>query len=211
MHALAVTVMLAVAAGESFDASMKKAVALYNEAEWDAALRELTLAESLAATDAQRESAWLHQGVVLANVPDAEAARAAWRRALERAPSAELPVPVSPRVKALFVEVQKQVQDTLAAQPRTRVLTPSQSDADEGKFPLVPVVSLGAGLLSGGVGLAFALLSNASLQASGMATTNEEREGLRSRAGLQSTIANIAFAVAGVAALTALITFIVLD
>lgn len=210
MHALALALLLVAGAGGSYDASMKKAVGLYNEAEWDAALRELTIAEKFATTDAQRLSVWLHEGIMMANVPDADAARAAWKRALELDVKAELPLPVSPRVKALFQEVQKQVKQQLADAPRKQTLTPRRPQAlDEQRFPIVPVISLGLGLVSGGIGLAFAVVANSTRDAS--RAPGADMAALSARASLYSTIANIAFAVAGAAALTALITFILLD
>src|SRR6267154_2536887 len=109
MSALATALLLLTAgASSSYDAAMAKAVALYNEAEWDAALRELTIAEKLATDDHQRLAVLMHQGIMLANVPDPEAARASWRRGLELDPKAELPLAVSPRVRSLFQEVQRE-------------------------------------------------------------------------------------------------------
>jgi hypothetical protein len=209
------TAVLMLSAAAPFDAAMAKAVGLYNDAEWDAALRELTIAERLAADDAQRASVWLHQGVMLANVPDAEAAKAAWRRALEVNAGAELPLPVSPRVKALFQEVQKAAQAAKADAPKQQALTPDGSRRVQveapSHFPIWPVVSLGAALAAGGIGIGFALGANGQLQASRNTTDPGVKEEFRQAAATQSMVANVAFAVAGVAALAALITFIVLD
>src|SRR5437879_5757679 len=102
MTVLGAALLLLAGASGSYDTAMAKAVELYNEAEWDAALRELSSAEALAKNDAQRVAVWLHQGVMHANVPNPDAARAAWRRALELDPDATLPLAVSPRVRALF-------------------------------------------------------------------------------------------------------------
>src|SRR5262249_18302894 len=151
--------MVLLSASTSFDAAIARAVSLYNEAEWDGALRELSIAEKYASTDAQRLSVLLHEGIMLANVPDPEAARTSWRRGLELDPNAELPLAVSPRVRALFQEVQRSVKQKHLAKdaPKQDELTPKPTGtsppelvpppaAEKSHFPIVPVVSLGAGL-----------------------------------------------------------------
>jgi hypothetical protein len=215
MGALASALLLSLAA-TPFDAAMGRAVALYNDAEWDAALRELTIAERLATDDGQRVQVWLHQGIMLANVPDAAAAKAAWRRALEVNLEAELPLAVSPRVKTLFQEAKQAAEKAAEDAPKQRDLTPQPGDPrpqleSQTSFPIVPVISLGAALAAGGVGLGFALSANAQLAAARDTIDPMLKEELRGRAGTHSMIANIAFVVAGAAALAALITFIVLD
>lgn len=215
MPALAAALLIVAGASGSYDAALAKAVALYNEAEWDAALRELTIAEKLASDDGQRVTIWLHQGIMLANVPDADAARAAWRRALELEPQSELPLPVSPRVRALFQEVQKSVRDAPTkpslVPAENRGGAPQQAVEEPSSFPVIPLIALGAGLAAGGVGLGFALGASSQFSAAQRTTDPAQSEALRARATTQATIGNIAFAVAGAAALIALITFIVLD
>lgn len=217
MHALVTVLVLA--AG-TFDAAMAKAVALYNEAEWDLALRELTAAEKLATSDAQKSAVWLHQGIVLANVPDADRARAAWRRALELDVSAQLPLPVSPRVRALFDETKAKVKAAPrpppADAPANPALTPRERPANvpgyaQSRFPVVPLVSLGVALVSGGVGIGMLLMADATKRQERAAPSMEQMNALRSRGFTETLISNIAFGIAGAAALVALITFIVME
>lgn len=217
MHALVTVLVLA--AG-TFDAALARAVALYNEAEWDGALRELGSAEQLATTEAQKAAVWLHQGIVHANVPDAAAARAAWRRALELEVSAQLPLPVSPRVRALFDETKAQVMASppppRAGAPANPALTPRERPATvpgltEPSFPVVPVVSLGVALVAGGVGLGLLLAADATKRQERAAPSLEQMNALRSRGFTESLVSNIAFGLAGAAALAALVTFIVMD
>ncbi|MBK7863916.1 MAG: hypothetical protein IPJ65_35970 [Archangiaceae bacterium] len=204
---LALAGLMVTGASSTYDGAMTKAVALYNDAEWDASLRELSIAEQLAKSDAQRTRVWLHQGVVFANVPDPTAAKASWRRALELEPRGELPLPVSPRVKVLFDEARKEAAQARADAPRRPSLT---ANPNEAPFPLVPILSLGGALVAGGVGLGFAVSAN-SMLATARTLMEPDATQLRNRAGTQSTVAYVAFAVAGAAALAALITFIVMD
>ncbi len=202
-----------VTSASGYDAAMAKSVRLYNEAEWDAALRELSVAEKLAADDAERATVWLHQGVMHANVPNAEAAEAAWRRALELDAKQDLPLPVSPRVKALFEKVRGTVKEKPRLVPKEdqRRAEAAALVQEPSRFPVVPVVCLGAALAAGGVGLGFTFAASSTYGASRSAPTEDERLALSQRAWTQSLVGNIAFVTAGVAALAALITFIVLD
>ncbi len=205
--------VVVLAAVSPFEAAMGRAVAHYNEAEWDAALKELAIAERQAGTDTERVAVWMHQGVVLANVPDAEAAKAVWRRALEEIPAAPLPLQVSPRVKSLFEEVQREVATRAPADaPKQAALAPAPKNelAGGSGVPIVPIVSLGVAVAAGGVGLGFAISASSLLNAARVADP-ASRDALRSEASTHSLVGNIAFVVAGAAALTALITFIVLD
>jgi hypothetical protein len=221
MAALTTAVLLIASASGSYDAAMAKAVALYNEAEWDAALRELTIAEKFAASEEQKLKVWVHEGIMLANVPDADAAKAAWVRALKVDPKLQLPLAVSPRVKAMVQEAQKLAEAARKAErdaPRQVQLTPQDPGprpAYDGQpsFPLVPIISLGVGVVAGGLGLGFALGANSLLAAARNPALQgtPEPDRLKGQAATYSTIANVAFAVAGAAALTALITFIVID
>jgi tetratricopeptide (TPR) repeat protein len=207
------TLLTLLTSASGYDAALARSVQLYNEAEWDAALRELTVAEKLAADDAERAKVWLHQGVIHANVPNAEAAEAAWRRALELDAKQHLPLPVSPRVKALFEKVRGTVKEkpVLVPQEDQRRAEALALMRPPSKFPVVPVVCLGAALAAGGVGLGFAFAASSTYGAARSATSEAERLALSQRAWTQSLVGNIAFVTAGVAALAALITFIVLD
>ncbi|MBL8954665.1 MAG: hypothetical protein JNK82_28060 [Myxococcaceae bacterium] len=187
------------------EAAVGRAVVHYNDAEWDAALRELAIADRVAQTDAEHVAVWLHQGIVLANVPDAEGAKAAWRSALELQPRALLPLQVSPRVQALFDGLRPKPADA----PTAVALTPKNEPAASSRVPVVPIVSLGLAVVASGVGLGLAVSASSLFSAARVAEPSA-RDALRAEAQTRSLAGNIAFAVAGAAAVVALITFIVL-
>lgn len=216
------TALLVLAGATTFDESMASAVRLYNDAEWDAALKELSVAERWAKTDEQQQAVWLHQGIMLANVPDTARAREVWAKALALDAQAALPLAVSPRVKALFQEVQRAALARLKSTPKDAPvkaeLVPAPVGSDETPrslqqppVPWVPVISLGAAVLAGGVALGFAISANEVLSAARASGDPQHSSALRSRASTQSLVSNLMFGVAGAAALTALLTFILLD
>jgi len=206
-------VAVLLAAVSPFEAAMGRAVAHYNEAEWDAALRELTVAERYATGEAEQVAVWMHQGVMLANVPDAEAAKGKWRRALEAIPKAQLPLQVSPRVKALFEQVQQEVAARPVREaPKPVPLTPAPAQEVAGSpgVPLVPIISLAVAVAGAGIGMGLIISASSLLNAAkGADPVTAAR--LRADGSVQSTIAYIAFGLAGAAALTAVITFILME
>lgn len=114
LAALGVALLLAAAdpgpPSSRFDELVQKAKAAYADASFDVALSELLAAEAVATTDRQRVIVWLAQGVVLANVPNLDAASAAWERGLALDPDAALPLPASPKVRAEFEKLQRIVK-----------------------------------------------------------------------------------------------------
>jgi hypothetical protein len=126
---------------------------------------------------------------------------------------AQLPLQVSPRVQGLFDEVQREAAAKAPPEPARPVqLVPAPKDELKGSsgIPIAPVISLGVAVAAGGIGLGLVVSASSLLSASRTADP-ATRDRLRADASTQSTIGYIAFAVAGAAALTALITFLVLD
>jgi hypothetical protein len=203
-----VLVALLLAAASPYDAAMAKAVSLYNEAEWDASLRELTKAERYAGDDAQRQAALLYQGVVLANIPDLEAAKAAWERALTVDDRARLPLKVSPRVQAQFDEVQKAVQQRKAAAGPTAVEV-GVAAPPQRSLPIVSLATLGIGLVAAALGVGFGIGSSADVSSARNAMFQDDKARLHDQAQSFAIVADTSYAVAGVFALWALVSFLV--
>jgi hypothetical protein len=207
-----VWVALVLAAAGPFDSAMAKAVSLYNDAEWDASLRELTKAERYATDDAQRINVWLHQGIVLANIPDMDAAKQAWAKALSVDSDVKLPLKVSPRVAAKFEEVQREVKAREKAEPVTRQLVEVPAPEPQGKsLPMVSIVTLALGVAAAAVGLGFGLGANAQIGAARVASFQDEKSRLHDQAQTFAIVANTSYGVAGVFALWAMISFLVVD
>ncbi len=148
-----------------FEELMQRARAAYADAAFDVALSELLAADAIAATDAQRVAAALAQGVVLANVPNLEAANAAWERGLAIDPNATLPLPASTKVRAEFEKLQRIVQRVRARpQPQPQPVSPERPvvTATEVRHVTIPAVMtavLAAGSIAVGAALAAAMQS----------------------------------------------------
>jgi hypothetical protein len=206
-----VLLALVLAATGPYDSALTRAVGLYNEAEWDASLRELTKAERYAADDAQRVQVWLYEGVVLANIPDLDGARVAWDKALAVDPDAKLPLKVSPRVQAKFDEAQKVAQQNRRAAPVVSEPPVVAAAAPARSVPVVTIVTLALGVAAGAVGLGFGLGANATVDSARAATFQDDKARLHDQAQTYSIVANVGYGVAGVFALWALISFFVAD
>ncbi|CAM3465080.1 hypothetical protein G4177_22875 [Corallococcus sp. ZKHCc1 1396] len=113
-----------------FTAAMAETARLHDDLEYEQALAAVTRAKRLARSDAERASATLYEGVVLADMGRREEARASFRAGLVLTPDAKLPVKVSPKVEDDFESVRKEVQRDrpAVAQPVPEV-TPRPADA----------------------------------------------------------------------------------
>ena len=228
MIALAAT--LAVALGSSnFDAALARARELYNRAEWDAALRELTIAERKAENDRQRALVYLYQGVVLANVPDPESAHASWERALAIDPEAVLPLAVTRRIQAEFDARRQKARhaDLKPVPAATGSAAPAPSPepapavapapapvevtAEPARsLPVLPFVLGAIAVATGAVGGVMGGLSQGSVSAARAAPWYADKVSLHSQAQTQAMSANVLFAVAGGLALVTLVTFLLM-
>jgi hypothetical protein len=207
-----VLLALVLSATGPFDSAMTKAVGFYNEAEWDASLRELSKAERYAADDAQRVQVWLYEGVVLANIPDLDGARVAWDKALAVDADAKLPLKVSPRVQAKFDEAQQLAQQNRRAQAAvTGPPAGAAATAPPRSVPVVSIITLALGVAAGAVGLGFGLGANATVNSARAATFQDDKSQLRDQAQTYAIVANVSYAVAGVFALWALVAFFVAE
>ena len=223
MLTLAATLAVALSAdpAPALDAVLARAAKAYAEAEFDAALAELDKADPLAQTRAQQVTVLLYRGVVLANVPDPAAANEVFGRALALDAEAKLPLQVTPKVQADFDRMQVASRSMRAAilasdAPKEVRLTPDQQPGLEAtrpaaKVPVVPIVFAGAAVAAAATGVAFGVLSGGTVQEARGAVWAEDKARLHDQAQTQATVANVAYGVAGAAAVTAIITWFVLN
>jgi tetratricopeptide (TPR) repeat protein len=103
----------ALAAAATFEHYLSAAVTLYEDLEYERALKQLELARKRARGPAQKGLVSLHRGILLAELGRWPAARAAFRVALRREPHVTLPLKVSPKVEAEFEAVRARVHKQL--------------------------------------------------------------------------------------------------
>ncbi len=127
--ALVLTVLVAVAAGAGdFDDVFARARSDYDDIELGRAARGFQSAAAQAQTDQQRTLALLWAGVAAGQAGAADDARVAFEAALALDRAAQLPVAVSPKVRALF-------DDALAGLPPLRVSLAETPTAPKKKQP----------------------------------------------------------------------------
>ncbi|RKG92715.1 tetratricopeptide repeat protein [Corallococcus terminator] len=98
-----------VASRDYFTAAMAETARLHDDLEYEGALAAVARAKRLARSEAERASAAIYEGVVLADLGQRDAAMAAFRAGLLLMPEAKLPVRVSPKVEGDFESVRKEV------------------------------------------------------------------------------------------------------
>ncbi len=221
---------------DGFQARMKAAAWLYEELEYEQALKALSQAQTLAKTDDERTEVAVFQGIVLADLGQRDKSLAAFRKALSLRLEARLPVKVSPKVEQDFEEVRQAVRSEREAVARAKapppatdrpaqppaVATPAlpapTSGADLGSpspreergrgIRKLPVALLGAGVVAGGVGSYLGLRSQGNIQDARDAFGSEpQQRRLLEDARGQALAANILFGVAVTAAAGAVITY----
>ncbi len=215
MIALVAAVVLTAVA--PFDVALDRATEAYRQAEFEVALRELALAEPLADTDARKVQVYVLQGIVLANVPNLEAASTTWERALTLDSEATLPFAVSTKVRTEFERVQRAVQrikSSLVKPNVSAVVTPVAEAPVVAKVPVtrfvVSGVSLGLGVVSAGLGAVFGVSSNGQYQSAKQATYADEKRAQYAAAQSSALWANVGFVSAGVFALGAILTYLLI-
>jgi tetratricopeptide (TPR) repeat protein len=107
-------VALPVAASEEFTRFITAASRLFENLEYERALDQLANAKKFASTPDEQTQVALYEGVVLIELGRTEEAKAAFETALFLSPDAQLPVKVSPKVKAQIEAVRAQVKKELA-------------------------------------------------------------------------------------------------
>jgi tetratricopeptide (TPR) repeat protein len=222
---------------DGFQARMKAAAWLYEELEYEQALKALSQAQLLAKTDDEQAEVAVYQGIVLADLGHREKSLAAFRKGLSLRLEARLPVKVSPKVEQDFEAVRQAVRSEREAVARAKAPPPAAADrpvqtptvatpappapmpgADLGTPSLreergrgirkLPLALLGAGVVAGGVGSYLGLRSQGNIQDARDAFDSEpQQRRLLEDARGQALAANILFGVAITAAAGAAITY----
>jgi tetratricopeptide (TPR) repeat protein len=107
-------ISLPVGASEEFQRFITAASRLFENLEYERALDQLANAKKFASTPDEQTQVALYEGVVLIELGRTEEAKAAFETALFLSPDAQLPVKVSPKVKAQIEAVRAQVKRELA-------------------------------------------------------------------------------------------------
>jgi hypothetical protein len=117
LRALALSLLLVAlpaGASEEFARFITAASRLFENLEYERALEQLANAKKFASTPDEQTQVALYEGVVLIELGRTEEAKAAFETALFLSPDAQIPVKVSPKVKAQIEAVRAQVKKELA-------------------------------------------------------------------------------------------------
>ncbi len=188
------------------------AVALYEELEYERALQKLAQARTLAKTREDQVAVSLLEGIVLADLGRPDDSSAAFQAALAQDPDAELPVAVSPKVVREFESLREQARQARAAQPEPEpAYLPNKALAEPAKSPpsVVPWVLGGVALAVAGTGGVFGIQSSQHLGDARRAEFQDQTIGSLERAEGSARVANVLFAVAGTAAVSAVVSWFV--
>ncbi|WIG96227.1 tetratricopeptide repeat protein [Myxococcus sp. SDU36] len=110
----------------SFRTRLKAAAQLYEELEYEQALKTLTQAKALATTDDERADAAMYEAIVLADLGKRSQSLRAFHEALSLQPDSQLPVRVSPKVARDFEDVRQKLQGERVASAPVEQRNPSQ-------------------------------------------------------------------------------------
>jgi tetratricopeptide (TPR) repeat protein len=105
---------------DGFQARMQTAAWLYEELEYEQALKALSQARTLAKTGDERTRVALFEGIVLADLGQRPQSLTAFREALSLNLEARLPVKVSPKVERDFEAVRAEIRTERIAQARAK-------------------------------------------------------------------------------------------
>ena len=202
--------VVAILVAAPFADGVARAEKAYTASEWDAALRELTIAEKFAETDAERVTVLLCEGLVMANLPNDDAAAAAWLRALPLDDAAQLPWLATPRIAESFERLRRVVRDTKAAAKPEAPAAPRAVDAPARRPPVLPIFSGALAVVSFGTALTFGVIASDSSSRARTAEWEDERVGLVRSAQSSALTANVLYGVAAAFALTALLTWLLM-
>ena len=159
------------------------------------------------------------QGIMLANLSSAEAT-VAWERALAIDENAHLPFAVPGKVRAEFERVQQSVQRIKRSLDRPVVGEPPLK-MPAASLALAPTlhtarwvtagIALGLGVVAGAVGVGFGVDARSHFARSVEAEFAAQKRPLYSTAQTSATWANASFITAGVFAMAALLSYLLID
>ncbi|XXF77292.1 tetratricopeptide repeat protein [Myxococcaceae bacterium GXIMD 01537] len=111
-------------AASDYERYLSAAISLYEDLEYERALRQIERAKKAASGITQDVTLALHEGVILADMGRWEKARAAFRTALALDVEAQLPLRVSPKVRREFDMQRIRVKRELAKRKKGQVGAP---------------------------------------------------------------------------------------
>jgi tetratricopeptide (TPR) repeat protein len=217
----------------TFASLLAEAVRLYEDLEYEQALKQLGRAKALAKGPEQEATVALYEGIMRAELGQRDQALAAFRTGLYLQPEAKLPAKVSPKLERDFEEVRQGVLRDLglaqppASQPAPPPVSdrpeqpdltphvqappppaylPSAAQAQAQRSLVLPLALLSTSVLAGTAGGVMGLNSRNSIDFAREAEFQTERISRLKRAENQAFAANLLFGTAGAAAAGALVT-----
>ncbi len=188
---------------------ISSAVSLYDDLEYERALEQLAKARPLAVTRDDQVALFLLEGIILADLGRTEPSNAAFRAALALDPEARLPMQVSPKVVAEFQSLRADARQARVEEPPPDYL-PNKAFAEEPQAPgprVVPWVLGGVAVAAAGTGGVFGLQSSQAVGTARQAGFQDETVASLQQAESSARVANVLFAVAGAAVVSAVVTW----
>ncbi|WP_049872352.1 tetratricopeptide repeat protein [Myxococcus hansupus] len=113
-----------------FRSRLEAAARLYEELEYEQALKEFDKARRLASNDDELVEVRVYEGIVLADLGQRPKALKAFREALSLRPDADLPIKVSPKVARDFEDLRAKARSN-AAPLHTQEPSPARAEAED--------------------------------------------------------------------------------
>jgi tetratricopeptide (TPR) repeat protein len=218
-----------------FASLLAEAVRLYEDLEYELALKQLSRAKAVAKGPEQEATAALYEGIMLAELGQRDQALAAFRTGLYLQPEAKLPAKVSPKLERDFEEVRqgvlrdlgiaqapppepqappppsdRPVQPDLAPRvempPPAPGYVPSAAQAQGTRSLVLPLALLSTSVVAGTVGGMMGFSSRTSIDLAHEASFQSDRVMRLKDAQDQAFAANVLFGAASAAAVGALVT-----
>lgn len=199
------------------DKNYERGLTLMEELEYGKAIKALGRAlGNPDNTPQDRALIILHIGVIQSSQMDQQAAAESFERALKEDRAVRPPASISPKIMALFEEVlarfERHVPEEPAPRPEATTAPPPPPDPERDQEPpgtnWPAWITLGAGLVAGGAGIALGASSRgAREEAEDREVPFTQAQEHLDRANTQALAANILFIAAGVAAVTSGVLF----
>ena len=188
---------------------ISSAVSLYDDLEYERALEQLAKARPLAVTRDDQVALFLLEGIILADLGRPDPAGAAFRAALALDPDARLPMQVSPKVVRDFEGLREDARKSRVEDPPPDYLPRKElAEKPPSSGPrVVPWVLGGVAVAAAGTGGVFGLQSSQAIGAARQADFQDQTVASLQQAEANARVANVLFAVAGAAVVSAVVTW----
>jgi hypothetical protein len=208
------------------------AARLYEELEYESALKQLSRAKAVHRTAADDLAIALYEGIIFADMGRPVQSTAAFRAALRLKPHAVLPVKVSPKVQAEFEKIRQEMAEQTP--PAATASGPAAEDRPERPKPppslepaaapidvrltlttssgmtfkrTAPYLLLGAGLLACAAGAYFGVQSHNNVSRARQASSTEDALSRLDQANSEARLANGLYIGAAAAGIGGLLTY----